>query len=205
MYVHLWWDIDHWVVGEWKLISTFFLTWLTVYVTHKSSCVECLPKELSLHFIVSLLTKCCSDVNTTAKCWCTRWIKYKRDSWACARNIDTWRFPLLEVLGEDRKSEGSSRAAPLSPVSSRHHDVWARGTCLSWQRIIIKFNFRKGCCSLAGLHTTVRFWARLDRHITANYVSYRSEHFIKTDKEPPNHPGHTALIYPNCRPLRIQV
>jgi hypothetical protein len=52
---------------------------------------------------------------------------------------------------------------------------------------------------------------RLDRHIAANDVTYRSEHFFKTDKEPPNHPGDTGLIYPNCwldfrsRPLRIQV
>jgi hypothetical protein len=61
------------------------------------------------------------------------------------------------------------------------------------------------------LHTTAMFWARLDSHIAANNVTYRSQHFIRTDKEPPNHPGDIGLIYPYCRlglrnrPLRIQV
>jgi hypothetical protein len=32
--------------------------------------LECLPRELALHFTVCLLTNCSSDVNTTAKCWC---------------------------------------------------------------------------------------------------------------------------------------
>jgi hypothetical protein len=32
-------------------------------------------------------------------------------------------YPLLEVLGKKGRSGGSSRAAPLSPVSSHHHDV----------------------------------------------------------------------------------
>jgi hypothetical protein len=32
--------------------------------------LECLPRELALHFTACLLTDCCSDVNTTAKCWC---------------------------------------------------------------------------------------------------------------------------------------
>jgi hypothetical protein len=31
--------------------------------------LECLPRELALHFTVCLLTNCPSDVNTTAKCW----------------------------------------------------------------------------------------------------------------------------------------
>jgi hypothetical protein len=32
--------------------------------------LECLPRDLALHFTACLLTNCSSDVNTTAKCWC---------------------------------------------------------------------------------------------------------------------------------------
>jgi hypothetical protein len=32
--------------------------------------LECLPREVALNFTVCFLTNCCSDVNTTAQCWC---------------------------------------------------------------------------------------------------------------------------------------
>jgi hypothetical protein len=31
--------------------------------------LDCLPRELALHFTVCLLTNCCADMNTAAKCW----------------------------------------------------------------------------------------------------------------------------------------
>jgi hypothetical protein len=55
MYVLLRWDIGHWVVGEWKSDSTLLLTSLSVCYP-QVRLLDCLPRELALHFTVSLQT-----------------------------------------------------------------------------------------------------------------------------------------------------
>jgi hypothetical protein len=56
----------------WKGIRFNFASYIIVYVTHKSGGggLECLQRQLALHFTVCLLTNSSSDVNTTAKWWC---------------------------------------------------------------------------------------------------------------------------------------
>jgi hypothetical protein len=72
LYVLLRCDTGHWVVSEWKSDSTLLLSYITVCICYPQvSLLECLPRELALHVTVCLVTNCCSDVTTTAKCWCT--------------------------------------------------------------------------------------------------------------------------------------
>jgi hypothetical protein len=55
----------------WMEIRFSLATYITVCICYPQvRLMECLPREIALHYTVCLLTNCCSDVNTTAKCWC---------------------------------------------------------------------------------------------------------------------------------------
>jgi hypothetical protein len=55
----------------WMEIRFNIASYITVSICYPQVRVlECLLRELALHFTACLPTNCSSDVNTTAKCWC---------------------------------------------------------------------------------------------------------------------------------------